>query len=41
MKEILCQMKKICLVDPTLTIRGAVKPEDEAALADLADKLAG
>ena len=40
MKEILCQMKKICLVDPTLTIRGAVKPEDEAALADLADKLA-
>ena len=41
MKEILCQMKQICLVDPTLTIRGAVKPEDEAALADLADKLAG
>ena len=41
MKEILCQMKQICLVNPTLTIRGAVKPEDEAALADLADKLAG
>ncbi|HIV87520.1 MAG TPA: FprA family A-type flavoprotein [Candidatus Pygmaiobacter gallistercoris] len=41
MKEILCQMKQICLVDPTLTIRGAVKPEDEVALAALADKLAG
>ena len=41
MKELLCHMKEISLVEPTLTIRGAVKPEDEAALAALADTLAG
>ena len=40
MKELLGQMKEITLVEPAITIRGAVKPEDEAALAALAAQLA-
>lgn len=39
MKEILGQMKEINIIEPTVTIRGAVKPDDEAAIAALADAL--
>lgn len=39
MKEILGQMKEITIIEPTVTIRGAVKPDDEAAIAALADVL--
>lgn len=39
MKEILGQMKEITIIEPTVTIRGAVKADDEAAIAALADVL--
>lgn len=41
MKEILSSMKDITLAEPTVTIRGVVKAEDEAAIAALADALIG
>ena len=41
MKELLGQMKEITLTEPVITIRGALKPADETALAALADQLAG
>ena len=39
MKELLAQMKEIQLVEPTLTLRGAVKQGDLEALEALADTL--
>lgn len=39
MKELLAQMKEIQLVEPTLTLRGAVKQSDLEALEALADTL--
>lgn len=39
MKELLAQMKEIQLVEPTLTLRGAVKQGDLEALEALADML--
>lgn len=39
MKELLAQMKEIQLVEPTLTLRGAVKQSDLEALEALADML--
>ena len=39
MKEILSQMKDVTVVEPVVTIRGAVKESDEAALEQLAESL--
>lgn len=41
MKEILSQMKDITVVEPTVTIRGAVKESDVEALENLAEGLVG
>lgn len=41
MKEILSQMKDIAVVEPTVTIRGAVKESDVEALEKLAEGLVG
>lgn len=41
MKEILSQMKDITVVEPTVTIRGAVKESDVEALEKLAESLVG
>lgn len=39
MKEVLSTMKDITILEPAVTIRGAVKPSDQEAIAQLADAL--